>query len=117
MLQEEGEPRRELIRAIDTVKKRSQRMRSWSSQPIEFVADRNDLRERRLAEERDAVDQVAAEVLSERQQTIMQLSFEGWSVHEIASKLRLPAERVSDEKYKAIRRLRERLSPWQDTLA
>jgi hypothetical protein len=37
------------------------------------------------------------------------MSFEGWSVHDIAGELSLPAERVSDEKYKAIRRLREHL--------
>jgi len=40
----------------------------------------------------------------------MQLSFEGWSVHEIAAELRTPPERVSDEKYKAIRKLRGRLA-------
>jgi DNA-directed RNA polymerase specialized sigma24 family protein len=35
------------------------------------------------------------------------LSFEGWSVHDIAHELRVPPERVSDEKYKAIRKLRD----------
>ena len=49
-------------------------------------------------------------MLSERQQRIVRLSFEGWSVHEIAAELRTPPERVSDEKYKAIRKLRDRLS-------
>jgi RNA polymerase sigma factor (sigma-70 family) len=117
MLSEEGEARRELIRAIDTVKKRSQRARSWSSQPIEFLADRHELRQRRLAEDREGVRQAAAEVLSQRQRHIMQLSFEGWSVHEIAAKLQLGAEHVSDEKYKAIRKLRDHLSRWEDTLA
>ena len=38
------------------------------------------------------------------------MSFEGWSVQEMAEELRLPAERVSDEKYKAIRKLREHLA-------
>ena len=38
------------------------------------------------------------------------LSFEGWSVHEIAEEMQIPAERISDEKYKAIRKLREKLS-------
>jgi DNA-directed RNA polymerase specialized sigma24 family protein len=34
------------------------------------------------------------------------LSFDGWSVQEIADEMQLPPERVSDEKYKAIRKLR-----------
>jgi hypothetical protein len=41
----------------------------------------------------------------------LQLSFEGWSVQEMASTLKTPAERISDEKYKAIRKLREHLCP------
>jgi DNA-directed RNA polymerase specialized sigma24 family protein len=40
---------------------------------------------------------------------VLQLSFEGWSVHEIADTLSIGVERVSDEKYKAIRKLREHL--------
>src|SRR5438094_162707 len=52
----------------------------------------------------------AAELLSQRQQRILRLSFEGWSVHEISDELNLPPERVSDEKYKAIRKLRARLA-------
>jgi RNA polymerase sigma factor (sigma-70 family) len=63
--------------------------------------------ERHLADDREVVRQVAAEVLSSRQQQILDLSFDGWSVNEIAAKLELPAARISDEKYKAIRKLRE----------
>jgi hypothetical protein len=37
------------------------------------------------------------------------MSFEGWAVQDMADELQLPAERVSDEKYKAIRKLREHL--------
>ncbi len=70
------------------------------------VADRHDLYERRLADDREAVQQAAAEVLSARQQRILQLSFEGWLVQDIAAKLGLPPERVSDEKYKSVRKLR-----------
>ena len=51
--------------------------------------------------------QASEDLLSSRQQRILQLSFEGWSVHEIASELRTTPERVSDEKYKAVRKLRE----------
>jgi RNA polymerase sigma factor (sigma-70 family) len=109
VLQGEGEERREFLRAIDTVKKRTQRGRKWTGHGIEQVADPRDPEAGRLADERAAVEQAAREVLSPRQQRILQMSFEGWSVHEIATELRLPPERVSDEKYKAIRKLRSQL--------
>lgn len=107
MLKVEGDERREFLRAIDAVKKRTQRSRKWSSTLVDNVADPHTLHERHVADHRQAVHHAAARLLSERQQGILQLSFEGWSVHEIAEKLRIGAERVSDEKYKAIRKLRE----------
>jgi RNA polymerase sigma factor (sigma-70 family) len=106
VLKVEGEERREFLRAIDAVKKRTQRSRKWVSVD-ESLADRRDAAERRRADDCDAIRQAADEVLSERQKRILQLSFEGWSVHEIALELAIPPERVSDEKYKAIRKLRE----------
>jgi RNA polymerase sigma factor (sigma-70 family) len=110
VLQSEGEERREFLRAIDTVKKRTQRSRKWTGNGVEQVADPRDPQDSRLADEREAVRRAAEEVLSARQQRILQMSFEGWSVHEIASELQLPPERVSDEKYKAVRKLREHLA-------
>jgi RNA polymerase sigma factor (sigma-70 family) len=109
VLQDEGEERREFLRAIDTVKKRTQRGRKWTGYGIEQAADPRDAGADRLADERETVEQAAQEVLSPRQQRILRMSFDGWSVHEIAAELRLPPERVSDEKYKAIRKLRGRL--------
>jgi hypothetical protein len=35
------------------------------------------------------------------------MTFDGWSVQDIARELALGTERVSDEKYKAVRKLRE----------
>jgi RNA polymerase sigma factor (sigma-70 family) len=105
----DGDERRELVRAIDAVKKRTQRQHKASSLIEDAVADRTDPVFERRADDRAAVDQAATEVLSPRQQRILQLSFEGASVHEIADELRLPAERISDEKYKAIHKLREHL--------
>lgn len=107
-LRGEGEERREFLRAIDTVKKRSQRTRKFSS-AIDGVADPCDAQRRDLREEREVVRQAAAKVLSSRQQRILQLSFEGWSVQEVAEELQVSAERISDEKYKAIRKLRSHL--------
>ena len=109
VLGQEGDERREFLRAIDAVKKRVQRTRRHGATP-DGLADRRDLDERRRADDLDAVRHAAAELLSHRQQRILRLSFEGWSVHDIAADLRLPAERVSDEKYKAIRKLREHLA-------
>jgi len=108
VLAAEGDERREFLRAIDAVKKRTQRARKYTS-AVEAVADRRDQHVRDLAEEREAVRLAAAELLTARQQRILQLSFEGWSVQDMADELRLPAERVSDEKYKAIRKLRAHL--------
>ncbi len=111
VLAAEGEERRELVRAIDTVRKRTQRARRYAPADVEAVADRRDGHDRRLADDRDAVRQRAAELLTPRQQRVLQLSFEGWSVADIAAELRVPAERVSDEKYKAIHKLRAHFRP------
>jgi RNA polymerase sigma factor (sigma-70 family) len=105
-LRGEGEERREFLRAIDAVKKRTQRALRRSTGLNEVVADERDDHDRRLADEREAVRRAAAEMLSPRQQRILQLSFDSWSVQEIAEEMELAAERVSDEKYKAIRKLR-----------
>ena len=105
----DGEERREFLRAIDTVKKRTQRARKLSGD-VEQVADRHDQHARYLSEERELVRQAAERLLTPRQQRILQLSFEGWAVHEVAQELKLPVERVSDEKYKAIRKLRTHLA-------
>src|SRR5438132_2591189 len=110
VLQAEGEERRELIRAIDAVKKRSQRARKHLDS-VETLPDRRDPEVRRLEEERAAVRDAAEEALSPRQYRIVQMSLDGWSVHDVARELRLPAARISDEKYKAVRRLQDYLEP------
>jgi RNA polymerase sigma factor (sigma-70 family) len=105
----DGAERLEFVRAIDAVKKRAQRRLKKSRFFNGIVADYRSGGERQRLEEREMVHQAAQEVLSARQQRILQMSLEGWSVHEIAGELKLPAERISDEKYKAIRKLREHL--------
>jgi RNA polymerase sigma factor (sigma-70 family) len=60
----------------------------------------------------DAWDEVmtaARQHLSERQTRILKLTREGWQANEIAGELGITAARVSDEKYKAIRKLRQQL--------
>jgi RNA polymerase sigma factor (sigma-70 family) len=105
-LKAEGDERREFLRAIDAVKKRVQRGRKWATYPEESVADRRPVADRERAEVREELSRAASEVLSGRQRQILQLSAEGWSVNEIADRLAIGPERVSDEKYKAIRKLR-----------
>jgi RNA polymerase sigma factor (sigma-70 family) len=99
----ESDERREFVRAIDAVKKRTQRARKWTPMNDDAVAARagNDMRE-----DRELVQNAALNVLSSRQQRILQMSFEGYSVQEVADDLAMTPERVSDEKYKAIRKLR-----------
>ncbi|MFO0926476.1 MAG: sigma-70 family RNA polymerase sigma factor [Gemmataceae bacterium] len=108
-LKGEGEERREFIRAIDAVKKRVQRTRQHSD-AVEAVADPRGSGDGRRAEERALVRQAAEELLTPRQQRILVMSFEGWTIPEIGAELALPVERVSDEKYKAIRKLRAHLA-------
>jgi RNA polymerase sigma factor (sigma-70 family) len=107
-LRGDGEERREFLRAIDAVKKRTQRARKHTLS-ADGVADLRDPDARRLAEDREVVDRAAADLLSPRQQRILRLSMEGWSVQEVARELDLPVQRVSDEKYKAVRKLRANL--------
>ncbi len=51
----------------------------------------------------------AFEQLSPRQQQILSMWSQGWTIAEVSDELSIPAARVSDEKYKAIRKLREQL--------
>jgi len=108
VLSAEGEERREFIRAIDAVKKRTQRSKKYSMLGDD-VSDRNSDPQQELAENRELVSRAAESVLSHRQQQIIQLSFEGYTVQELAAQLHMSPERVSDEKYKAIRKLRSHL--------
>jgi RNA polymerase sigma factor (sigma-70 family) len=108
VLQADGEERREFIRAIDAVKKRTQRSRKWSSLESE-VADRSHSYQSGLVEQREVLARASDEVLSNRQKRILRMSMEGHSVQEMAKALRMSPERVSDEKYKAMRKLRSHL--------
>ena len=57
----------------------------------------------------DEILLVARDCLTVRQQRILQLTRDGWKTSEIACELSLTAARVSDEKYKGICKLRDRL--------
>ena len=101
----ESPERREFVRAIDAVKKRTQRARSYVALTPDH-ADRRTGVDAELREKRDAVAAAANGVLSPRQKRIVELTSNGWAVPDIASELGTTADRISDEKYKAIRKLR-----------
>ena len=108
LLGDEGDERREFIRAIDAVKKRTQRARKYADLNPDVRDDRNRADAHRR-EQREAVELAAREVLSPRQRKIVELTADGWAVPDIATELKTTPERVSDEKYKAIRKLRSHL--------
>jgi RNA polymerase sigma factor (sigma-70 family) len=105
IMQIDSTERREFVRAIDAVKKRTQRSRKYAPLNDELAEARG----QELHEDRDLVSKAAQYLLSDRQQRIIQMSFEGHSVQEVAERLAMSPERVSDEKYKAIRKLRVHL--------
>jgi RNA polymerase sigma factor (sigma-70 family) len=106
--QDENDDRREFLRAIDAVKKRTQRARKTAGLADE-VADRRYAPEAARNELHEELEKVSHKVLSQRQQQILRLTCDGYSVPEIADELSTTVERVSDEKYKAIRKLRKEI--------
>ena len=106
---EEGEERREFLRAIDAVKKRTQRARKFAALSPD-LPERSHRNENTTRDNREVLAKAATEVLSSRQHSILQLTVDGWTIPEIADELGTTVERISDEKYKAIRKLRHHLS-------
>jgi len=100
----EGEERKEFIRAIDAVKKRMQRERHQSPLLEDQITNSKETSD--YGEENEAVRKAASQLLSPRQQKILRMMGEGWSVAEISQELNVNPERVSDEKYKGIHKLR-----------
>lgn len=102
------ERRREFLRVVDLVKKRVQRERRLD--PLDPGSIPDGRSENEWDDVRDDVWTVAREILTPRQHHILARSADGYSVADIATELKLPAQRVSDEKYKAIQKLGERLA-------
>lgn len=105
ILAEETSERKEFLRAIDAVKKRQQRARKFASVTPDHADWRNELADD-LRDRREELNLAAGRVLSPRQKQIVELTAGGWGVPEIAAELGTTVDRVSDEKYKAIRKLR-----------
>ena len=103
VLTREGDERKEFIRAIDTVKKRTQRQRRPAALFEDSLATTANPA---LEDAKDALRQAAGQLLSPRQQQILRMACEGWSVADTAKELGASAQRISDDKYKAIQKLR-----------
>jgi len=109
-LDQEAQEHRELVRAIDCVKKRVQRAKKAAALPEEGVADRRP--DGALADDREILARAADEVLSDRQRQVLRMWADGYDVPEIAAELKTTPARVSDEKYKAIQRLRAHIETY-----
>lgn len=106
VLAEDTAERRELVRAIDMVRKRVQRSRKLQPLDDDFTPGPDlDGRDRQRQELGEILEAARKAVLSPRQDRIVEMWTRGWTVPEIAESMSLPAARVSDEKYKALRKL------------
>gem|GEM_PF-358944 len=117
VLADDTPERRELVRAIDMVRKRVQRAKRH--QPIDSLAlpaPDSDQRHRDRLELGEILEAARQAVLSPRQDRIIELWMRGWSVPEISGELEIPVNRVSDEKYKALRKLEQHLRGRRDEL-
>ena len=117
VLADDTPERRELVRAIDMVRKRVQRAKRHQPLDGQVTPDAgHDRRDRDRQELGEILEAARAAVLTERQDRIVELWTRGWTVPEIAEALTMPVARVSDEKYKALRKLERHLAGRRDDL-
>ena len=110
VLAEDTPERRELVRAIDMVRKRVQRAKRYLSvDSLPLAGPDDDQRHRERLELGEILEAARRAVLSPRQDRILELWMRGWPVPEIGTELGMPVNRVSDEKYKALRKLEHHL--------
>jgi RNA polymerase sigma factor (sigma-70 family) len=117
VLADDTAERRELVRAIDMVRKRVQRARRL--QPLDdqsTPAPDVDRLHRERQELGEILEAARRAVLSPRQDRIVELWTRGWNVPDISRTLGLSPARVSDEKYKALRKLERHLANRRDDL-
>ena len=117
VLADDTAERRELVRAIDMVRKRVQRTRRL--QPLDDHLTPGpdvDGRNRERQELGEILEAARRAVLSPRQDRIVELWTRGWNVPDISRTLGLSSARVSDEKYKALRKLERHLADRRDDL-
>ncbi|MHC5541923.1 sigma-70 RNA polymerase sigma factor region 4 domain-containing protein, partial [Singulisphaera rosea] len=117
VLADDTHERRELVRAIDMVRKRVQRSKRYQPLDDQLTPDRDlDQRQRDQQELGEILENARRAVLTDRQDRIVELWTRGWTVPEISEAMTLPVARVSDEKYKALRKLERHLAGRRDEL-
>ena len=117
VLADDTSERRELVRAIDMVRKRVQRARRHQHlDPQATPGTDHDRRDRDRQELGEVLEAARNAVLSPRQDRIVELWTRGWTVPDISEAMDLPVARVSDEKYKALRKLERHLADHRDVL-
>ena len=117
VLADDTPERRELVRAIDMVRKRVQRARRHAILDDQSTPGPDvDQQTRDRQELGEILEAARRAVLSPRQDRIVELWTRGWNVPEIADSLGMPVARVSDEKYKALRKLERHLSNDRESL-
>ena len=117
VLADDTPERRELVRAIDMVRKRVQRARRLQPLDDQLTPGPDvDGRNRERQELGEILEAARRAVLSPRQDRIVELWTRGWTVPDISQTLGLSPARVSDEKYKALRKLERHLADRRDDL-
>jgi hypothetical protein len=117
VLADDTPERRELVRAIDMVRKRVQRSKRFQTLDDQYTPGPDlDQRHRNRQELGEILEAARQAVLTPRQDRIVELWARGWTVPEISDSLKMPAARVSDEKYKALRKLENHLAGRRDEL-
>lgn len=117
VLADDTPERRELVRAIDMVRKRVQRARKLQTLDDQLTpGPDHDRRDRERQELGEVLEAARHAVLSPRQDRIVELWTRGWTVPDISRTMGLAAARVSDEKYKALRKLERHLADRRDDL-
>lgn len=109
-IEDPGSPeRRELMRCVWCVTQRWRRALMKQPVSLDVISDQVDQRSRESAFDLEGLEHAMQE-LSPTQQQILHLLRQGDSVAEIAEELNVPAARVSDQKYKAVRKLQKALA-------
>jgi hypothetical protein len=117
VLADDTPERRELVRAIDMVRKRVQRAKRHQTFDEQVTpSPDHDQRARYRQELGEILEAARRAVLTPRQDRIVELWTRGSTVPEIGQTLHLPLARVSDEKYKALRKLERYLAGRRDDL-
>jgi RNA polymerase sigma factor (sigma-70 family) len=114
---EQSDERRELNRSIWCISQRwRRRPKPVSLQDVESHERAAEDVAWEMVDEAEHARLVAVDILTDRQLQILAHWCDGWSIRDIAAELNLSPARASDEKYKAIKKLRKHLGIAEEQL-